>query len=38
MAIHITPEDEKLIHEKLRTGALSSVEEVIHRTRLIANA
>jgi Arc/MetJ-type ribon-helix-helix transcriptional regulator len=31
MTIHITPEDEMLIHEKLRTGAFSSVEEVIHR-------
>ena len=31
MTVNITPEDERLIHEKLRTGAFSSVEEVIHR-------
>ena len=31
MNINITPEDEKLVHEMLRTGAFSSVEEVIHR-------
>jgi Arc/MetJ-type ribon-helix-helix transcriptional regulator len=31
MTIDITPEDEKLIQEKLRTGAFHSVEEVIHR-------
>jgi Arc/MetJ-type ribon-helix-helix transcriptional regulator len=31
MTIHITPEDEKLIREKLRTGVFRSVEEVIHR-------
>jgi hypothetical protein len=31
MTINITPEDEKLIHEKLRTGAFRNVEEVIHR-------
>ena len=31
MTINITPEDEKLIEEKLRTGAFRSVEEVIHR-------
>ena len=31
MTINITPEDEKLIQEKLRTGAFRSVEEVIHR-------
>ena len=31
MTIDITPEDEKLIQEKLRTGAFRSVEDVIHR-------
>src|ERR1019366_9482929 len=31
MTINITPDDEKLIHEKLRTGAFRNVEEVIHR-------
>ena len=31
MTINITPDDEKLIQEKLRTGAFRSVEEVIHR-------
>jgi len=31
MTINITPEDEKLIQEKLRTGEFHSVEEVIHR-------
>ncbi len=31
MTINITPEDEKLIQEKLRTGEFRSVEEVIHR-------
>jgi Arc/MetJ-type ribon-helix-helix transcriptional regulator len=31
MTIDITPEDEKLIQEKLRTGAFRSAEEVIHR-------
>ena len=31
MTINITPEDEKIIQEKLRTGVFRSVEEVIHR-------
>jgi len=31
MTIQLTPEDEKLIQERLRTGAFQSVEEVIHR-------
>ena len=31
MTINITPEDEKLIQEKLRTGEFRSVQEVIHR-------
>jgi hypothetical protein len=31
MTVNITPEDEKLIQEKLRTGAFHSAEEVIHR-------
>jgi Arc/MetJ-type ribon-helix-helix transcriptional regulator len=31
MTVNITPEDEKLIQEKLRTGAFLSAEEVIHR-------
>jgi len=31
MTIKITPEDEKLIQEKLRTGEFRSVEELIHR-------
>ena len=31
MTIQLTPEDEKLIQEKLRSGAFRSVEEVIHR-------
>jgi Arc/MetJ-type ribon-helix-helix transcriptional regulator len=31
MTINITPEDEKIIQENLRTGVFRSVEEVIHR-------
>jgi Arc/MetJ-type ribon-helix-helix transcriptional regulator len=31
MTINITPEDERLIQEILRTGAFRSAEEVIHR-------
>jgi Arc/MetJ-type ribon-helix-helix transcriptional regulator len=31
MTVNITPEDERLIQEKLRTGVFRSVEEVIHR-------
>jgi Arc/MetJ-type ribon-helix-helix transcriptional regulator len=31
VTIQLTPEDEKLIQEKLRSGAFQSVEEVIHR-------
>ena len=35
MTINITPEDEKLIQEKLRTGGFRSVEEVIHRALVL---
>ncbi len=31
MTIELKPEDEKLIEEKLRSGAFRSVEEVIYR-------
>jgi len=31
MTINITPEDENLIQEKLRTGGFRCVEEVTHR-------
>ncbi|MBS1827320.1 MAG: hypothetical protein JST93_18530 [Acidobacteria bacterium] len=31
MIIELKPEDEKLVQEKLRSGAFRSVEEVIHR-------
>jgi hypothetical protein len=31
MTINITPEDEKIIQENLRTGVFRTVEEVIHR-------
>jgi putative addiction module CopG family antidote len=31
MIINLTPEDEKLIQKRLRTGVFSSAEEVIHR-------
>lgn len=31
MTIQLTPEDEKLIQERLRTGAFHSAQEVIHR-------
>jgi Arc/MetJ-type ribon-helix-helix transcriptional regulator len=31
MTIELKPEDEKLIEEKLRSGAFRSAEEVIHR-------
>ena len=31
MTIQLTPEDEKLIQERLRSGAFHSIEEVIHR-------
>ena len=31
MTIELKPEDEKLIEEKLRSGAFRSVDEVIHR-------
>jgi hypothetical protein len=31
MTIQLTPEDEKLIQERPRSGAFHSVEEVIHR-------
>jgi Arc/MetJ-type ribon-helix-helix transcriptional regulator len=31
MTIRLTPEDERLIEEQLRTGAFRSAEEVIHR-------
>ena len=31
MTIELKPEDEELIHEKLRSGAFRSVEELIHR-------
>jgi Arc/MetJ-type ribon-helix-helix transcriptional regulator len=31
MTVNITPEDERIIQEKLRTGAFRSAEEVIHR-------
>ena len=31
MTIELKPEDQKLIEEKLRSGAFHSVEEVIHR-------
>ena len=31
MTIELKPEDEKLIQEKLQTGAFHSAEEVIHR-------
>ncbi len=30
MTIHLTPEDERLIHKRLESGAFSSAEEVIH--------
>ena len=30
MTIQLTPDDEKLIQERLRSGAFHSVEEVIH--------
>jgi Arc/MetJ-type ribon-helix-helix transcriptional regulator len=30
MTIQLTPEDEKLIQERLRSGAFHSVSEVIH--------
>jgi len=30
MTIHLTPEDEKLIQEKLNSGAFQTPEEVIH--------
>ncbi len=31
MTIALKPEDEKLVEEKLRSGAFGSVEELIHR-------
>ena len=31
MTIELKPEDERLIEEKLRSGAFLSVEDVIHR-------
>ena len=31
MMIELKPEDERLVEEKLRSGAFGSVEEVIHR-------
>ena len=31
MTIEIGPEDEKLIQEKLQSGAFRSVDEIIHR-------
>ncbi|HXB71371.1 MAG TPA: hypothetical protein VNY05_24255 [Candidatus Acidoferrales bacterium] len=34
MTINITPADEKIIQEKLRTGGFGSVDEVIHRALL----
>jgi hypothetical protein len=30
MTIELKPEDEKLIQEKLRSGAFASIEELIH--------
>jgi Arc/MetJ-type ribon-helix-helix transcriptional regulator len=35
MTINITPEDEKLIQERLRTGEFGSIEEVIHRALML---
>ena len=35
MTIELKPEDEKLIEEKLRSGAFHSVEEVIHRALVL---
>jgi hypothetical protein len=34
MTIEITPEEEKLIHEKLRSGVFQSVDELIHRASI----
>ena len=35
MTINLTLEDEKIIQEKLTTGAFHSVEEVIHRALVL---
>ena len=35
MTIRLTPEDENLIRERLRTGAFQSAEEVIHRALVL---
>ena len=35
MTIRLTAEDEKLIQERLRTGAFQSAEEVIHRALVL---
>ena len=38
MTIQLTPEDEKLIQERLRSGAFHSVEEVIHHALQVQDA
>ena len=35
MTIELKPEDEKLIEEKLRSGAFRNVQEVIHRALVL---
>ena len=31
MTMHLSPQDEQLIQERLATGAFASAEEVVHR-------
>ena len=38
MTIQVTPEDEKLIQQRLRSGAFHSVEEVIHHALQVQDA
>ena len=38
MIVQLTPEDEKLIQERLRTGTFHSVEEVIHHALRVQEA
>jgi antitoxin ParD1/3/4 len=38
MTIQLTPEDEKLIQERLRSGEFHSVEEVIHHALQVQEA
>ncbi len=38
MIVQLTPDDEKLVHERMRSGAFESVEDVIHQALRVQEA